>query len=184
VSALRLAAVLTLVIGSPAFAEDVTAGPEVGKSVPALKVFAITGPHEGKDVDYADDRKDKPTVYLLVNAEKWDRPVARFVRELDLAADKFGKDARVVAVWVHGDADKAKEYLPLVQKSLKMYVTDLTAFTGDKAGPDGWAANTDAHLTAVVAANGKVAAVFGYRSVNETDVPKVIAALEKAAKGK
>jgi hypothetical protein len=35
-------------------------------------------------------------------------------------------------------------------------------------------------LTAVVANKGKVAAVFGYQSLNETDVPAVHEALMKA----
>jgi hypothetical protein len=43
--------------------------------------------------------------------------------------------------------------------------------------------NADAHLTAVVANKGKVAATFGYQSINETDVPKVKEALENAIKG-
>ena len=47
----------------------------------------------------------------------------------------------------------------------------------------GWAVNADAHRTAVVANKGKVAATFGYRSINETDVRKVKEALAKAIKG-
>jgi hypothetical protein len=35
-----------------------------------------------------------------------------------------------------------------------------------------------------VANKGKVAATFGYRSINETDVPKVKEELKKTLKGK
>ena len=45
-----------------------------------------------------------------------------------------------------------------------------------------WAINPDAHLTAVVAHEGKVVKSFGYRSVNETDAPEVVKRLKKAVK--
>jgi hypothetical protein len=173
-----------LLLPSYAWGQDVSTGPERGKGVPALNVFDATGPHEGKEVDYAVDRKDKLTVYLFVQADKWDRPMARFVRKLDEAVQQQGGDAYVVAVWVGNDPDKAKEYLPLAQKSLQLQATALTAFMGDKAGPKGWNVNDEAHLTVVVATKGKVAAVFGYRSVNEADVPGVRDSLKQAGKGK
>ena len=47
-------------------AADVDSGPEVGDKAPALKVLAVTGEHEGKEVDYAADRDDKPTIYVFV----------------------------------------------------------------------------------------------------------------------
>ena len=58
--------------------------------------------------------------------------------------------------------------------------TALTCFTGNKDGPRDWNINGDAHLTVVVVHEGKVAATFGYRSVNETDVPAVRDVLKKA----
>jgi hypothetical protein len=171
---------ICFIVSSAVQAQDVASGPVKGEAVPALKVFDGTGDHAGKEVDYAAEREKKPTVYLLVNADKWDRPVARFVRTLDETLAKEGGEARAVAVWVGSDAEKMKQYLPVAQNALKLQRSVLTAFTGGPAGPDAWGANADAHLTAVVAADGKVAAVFGYRSTNETDVPAVVEALNKA----
>ena len=168
----------------PARGQDVTSGPEKGEQVPELKVFDATGAHKDKEADYAADRKDKPTVYLFVNAEKFDRPMNRFMKGLDAAVKKDFEGAYVVAVWVGGDADKTKELLPRVQQSVQYEVTALTLYEGAKEGPKGWNVNADAHLTAVVANKGKVAATFGYQSVNETDVPKVKEALAKAIKDK
>ena len=168
----------------PARGQDVTSGPEKGEQVPELKVFDATGAHKEKDVDYAAERKDRPTVYLFVNAEKFDRPMNRFMKGLDAAVKKDFEGAYVVAVWVGGDADKTKELLPRVQQSVQYEVTALTLYEGAKEGPKGWNVNADAHLTAVVANKGKVAATFGYQSVNETDVPKVKEALAKAIKEK
>jgi hypothetical protein len=171
--------VVLLLLSGFAFGQDVTSGPDVGQKVPALKVFDATGPHKDKDVDYAADRKEKPAVYLFIAADKWDRPMARFLRKLDEAVADV-KDASVVAVWLTADVEKTKEYLPRAQQSLQLQATALTCFTGDKAGPEGWNANADAHLTAVVAHKAKVGAKFGYQSLNETDVPKVVEALKKA----
>ena len=107
--------------------------------------------------------------------------MARFLRKLDEAVRKEG-DTRIVAVWLTDDAEKTKKYLPVAQQSLQFERTALTCFTGGKDGPKGWGVNADAHLTAVVANKGKVAATFGFRSLNETDVPGVRDALKKARK--
>jgi hypothetical protein len=162
-----------------AIAQDVSSGPERGKKLPTLKVFDVTGPNKDKDLDYAAERKNLPTVYVFVQADKWDRPMARFLRKLDETVAKEGKDASVVAVWLTDNPDKTKEYLPRAQESLQFQVTALACYTGEKAGLDGWSINADAHLTVVVANQQKVAAVFGYRSVNETNVPAVHKALQK-----
>jgi hypothetical protein len=162
----------------------VPSGPEKGAAVPALKVFDATGAHQGKEVDYAADRKDMPTVYLFINAEKFDRPMNRFMKALDGAVKKEFDDAYVVAVWLTGDADRTKDLLPRVQQSVQYEATALTLFAGPREGPKGWNINGDVHLTAVVANRGKTAATFGYRSLNETDVPTVKIALQDAVKRK
>jgi hypothetical protein len=178
-----LLALCLLALPCLAWGQGVVSGPDKGKKVPALKVFDATGPNQGKEVDYAAERKDRPTVYVFVQADKWDRPMARFLRKLDEAVREV-EDASVVAVWLTDDPDKTKEYLPVAQQSLQLQATALACFTGDKAGPEGWGMNADAHLTAVVANKGKVAAAFGFRSLNETDVPAVRDALKAARKEK
>ena len=152
--------------------------------MPPLKVFDATGPNKGKEVDYAAERKQKPTIYIFIQAEKWDRPMARFLRELDGALQKQNEDSSVVAVWLTDNPDKTKEYLPVAQQSLQYQKTALTCFTGEKAGPKDWNINALAHLTAVVTTKGKVASTFGYRSINETDAPAVQNAYTKALKDK
>ena len=108
--------------------------------------------------------------------------MARFLKALDQQVKKESEDAYVVAVWLTEKPDDTKDYLPRAQQALQLESTALTYFKGGKAGPKGWSLNADAHATAVVAHKQKVAARFGYRSVNETDSPKVLAALKKAVK--
>jgi hypothetical protein len=171
---------LALLLALPVRGQDVVSGPEKGKKAPALRVFDATGPSKDKDVDYVAERKGKPTVYAFVRADKWDRPMARFLKTLDQAVPKVSEDAAVVVVWLTDDVKKAKEYLPVAQQSLQFAATALTCFTGKKDGPPAWSINGDAHLTVVVVHGGKIAATFGYRSVNETDAPAVRDALKKA----
>ena len=83
-----------------------------------------------------------------------------------------------------GDADKAKDLLPRVQQSVRYQATALTVFAGGGEGPKGWGVNGDAHLTVVVANRDVVVSVSGYRSVNETDVPRVREVLAEAIKAK
>jgi hypothetical protein len=178
-----LLALPLLLLAPPAPAQGITSGPEKGARVPELKVYDATGAHQGQEVDYAADRKDRPTVYLFVNADKFDRPMNRFMKALDGGVQKDVEGGYVIAVWLSKDADKAKEYLPRVQQSVGYEATALTVFP-DAAGPKGWGINADAHLTAVVVHKGRVAATFGYQSLNETDAPKVKDALQAALKGK
>ncbi len=165
-------------------AQDLPTGPTKGEKVPPLKVFDLTGENKDKEVDYAAERKDKPTVYLLINAEKWDRPMARFLRKLDEAIRKDSEESYLVAVWLTSDAGKTKEYLPRAQQSLQLQATALVCYAGEKTGPMGWNINSDAHLTVTVANRGRVIANFGYRTVNETDVPVVRDEVKKAITGK
>jgi len=177
------AAVCLSFIGRPLWAE-LESGPSVGDKVPELKVATITGPAEGKELDQAAERAEKPTVYLFIAADKFDRPMARFIKTLDGKTGEIGQQAHIVAVWLTADAAASKEYLPKAQQSLRLENTSLTVYPGDKAGPGAWGVNPDAHLTAVVAAGSKVAARFGYISLNETDVPAVCKAWQKTQEKK
>src|SRR4051812_48858985 len=168
-----------LSLAGPARAQDVASGPDKGAPVPALKVYDATGAYKDKEVDYAADRKGRLTVYVLLQADKFDRPMNRFLKGVDGAVTKDFPAAHVVAVWLTGDADRTKALLPRVQESVRYESMALTCLGGTE-GPTGWNVNGDAHLTVVVANKGKVAATFGYRSVNETDVPAVRAALNRA----
>ena len=176
---------VALVLFAPSvWGEEMQSGPDVGKKVPVLKVFAVTGELEGKDVDYTAERKKKPTIYALIRADQWSRPMARFLKTLDKEVKKDSEDAFVVAVWLTDKHKETKEYLPRAQDSLQFENTALSYFKGKKDGPKGWNVNSDAHITVVVVNNKKVAARFGYLSINETEVKNVRMALKKALKAK
>src|SRR5690349_5375975 len=146
----------TLLFGLPALAAipaiadgDLVSGPEPGKALPELKVLDVTGPQKDKELNYVAERKDKPTVYLFLR--EFDRPIARFMKILDTAIVEDGGERMSIAVWIHGELEKNKEYLPRVQMSLKMEKTPMTTYLGDPTVP-GWEIHGDARLTAIVAA--------------------------------
>jgi len=159
---------------------EVESGPKVGEKVAALDVFAVVGDVEDKRVDIAKGRKDRPTIYVFVNAEKWDRPLARFLRKLDEEVAGAKNRSTVVAVWISPDVEKSKDYLPIAQQSLKFEHTALCVSAEPIVSPPGWEINAEAAATIVVAYGGVVKASFGYSSANETDVRKVVAAWKKA----
>ena len=163
-----------------AMLSDVESGLKADVKIPELKAFGVVGDVTDKSIDFAKERGDKPTVYLFVNSAKFDRPIARYMRELDQKAGEAAEHVLVVAVWVGGELDKNKEYLPKVNQSLKFDRTAMACFEGMAPGPNGWGLNEEAHLTTVVAFKGKVIQSFAYRSTNEKDVPAVLTELKKA----
>ena len=75
------------------------------------------------------------------------------------------------------DAAKSKDYLPKAFGSLKTERTAWSVFAGAKTGPDNGGINPDADITVVVSDGAKAKFSKGYRSINETEVPKVFEAL-------
>jgi len=161
-------------------AQDVSSGPEKGAKVAALKVFDATGAHKDKEVNYAAERKQAPTIYLFIDAGQFDRPMNRFMKTLDGLVKKDFQEAYVVAVWLTSDTEATKRLLPRVQQSVQYEATALTLFDGPKEGPKGWHINGDARLTAIVVNKSRIVATFGYQSINETNVPQVRSALAMA----
>lgn len=179
----RLMLTLAAVVFAGGFAAaDVESGPKAGEKVGELKVQVVSGASEGKEVDVAAERKDEPTVYLFVNADKFSRPVHRYIKGLNDKLAGVSDKAAAVAVWVTADADKSKEYLP----KIKQYYgnTSLAVYGGGANGPNGWGINESAHLTVVVAHMGKVVKSFAYESVNDKDVDSAEAELKKSVEKK
>lgn len=163
----------------PMVMADVDSGPKPGSKVKELKVFAAAGAIENKEVDFVSERKDKPTVYMFVHADKFSRAMNQFIKAVD---GKLAGDAAGVLVWVNGDVDRMKEYLPRIQKSVQYVNSALTIYTGEGDGPKGWDVNSTAHITVVLVNQGKVIQSYGFESVNTDDAKKVLTELEKATK--
>jgi hypothetical protein len=175
---LALYLLLPLLATMPLLAST-SSGPASGSKLPPLTVAAVTGDAAGEDVDFVARRGGKPTIYLFVQADKWDRPVARFIKTLDQELAGSRPDVAIVAVWLTDDVEMSKEYLPRAQQSINLAQTSLCVYPGDKNGPAAWSIDPRMHLTAVVADQDRVIDSLGYRSLNETNVPEVLAKLPK-----
>lgn len=158
---------------------QVDSGPAADTEIKPCKVFVATGDQADKELDIVAEGGDQATVYVFVQAADWDRPMARFLKTLDGRVIRDRPDCRIVAIWLTDDHDAARTYLPKAQQSLMLERTTFAVFTGDKNGPNGWGLNSDAHLTAVVSAKKRSLKSFGYRSINETDVPPVVEAVPR-----
>lgn len=150
-------------------------GQEV-KPVPPLEVVVCVGEKAGEKSELTSRRGKKPTIYMFIQAEHWDRPIARLVRGLDIGvADKI-TDGGLVLVWLsNNEVERFREHLPRVQQSLKLSMTTYSVWPGDPFGPAAWAINRDDHVTAITANDGKIIARHAFRSTNEGDVNKILA---------
>lgn len=164
--------------GAPAFAQ-LASGPREGDAVQVLKVLAATGDGAGAEIDAsAPAREGKPAVLLFVQQSTFSRPIARFLRTLDEELSKRGDGTTATVIWLTDDIDAGREYLPRAQQSINLRATAWTIHPGDTSGPAEWGINADAHLTAVVVRDRKVAGSLAWRSLNETDVPAVLEKLK------
>ncbi len=163
---------------------QVESGPPVDQTITALKVQPVTNGQAGEAVDIATQRTDSPTVYLFIPAAKFDRPAGRFVKSLDTAIQKrqmLHPLLQVVIVWMVDDAAAGATRVSQIQGSLQLAASQWTVCKVDTAGPEGWAVNDRASVTAVVVGKKVVTAKFGFDSINDTVVPMVDAAVAKIA---
>lgn len=158
---------------------DLETGPAKGTALPTLKVTMVTGEKAGKELDTAREEY-KPVAFIFLRSDRFDRPQARFLSHLDKEIVKAGRERHVLVIWLTDDVEKGKEYLPRVQGSLKLSKTFFSISADGFAGPPDWAINNDCHLSVIIPQAGKVRACFGYRSVNETDVPAVMKAMPES----
>ncbi|HTK74685.1 MAG TPA: hypothetical protein VL371_05460 [Gemmataceae bacterium] len=175
----NFALALTALVGA-----DVLPGPKVGDKVAALKIAAVVGPWAGKQVDAAAERKDADTVYVFVTDGHWNRPAARYLKVLEIGMAKAPGTPELIVIWLTNQPEESKNYLQVLQQSVRFGPTVTLAVGTEKGGPPGWNVSETDRLTTVVAHGGKVAATFAPNAVGEADAENVLAALKKAAGGK
>lgn len=178
----RIGLLLTMTLAASELLAEISSGPNQGTSIAPLMVFAATGDHAGKNIDISADIGPNPTIYLFVPHDRFDRPLARLIKNLEKRTIEAGKGSRLVTIFLTNDEAKTKEHLLRVQMSLQFTANPLMVYPDATKGPAEWLLNTDAQLTAIIANDGKVTASFGYRSVDETVGLEILTALEKAIK--
>lgn len=138
--------------------KEIVAGPELNKPVPSLKTFQVVGTNADKEIDWKDINQNKPTLLVFVRSDKWDRPVARVLKQLDdsiIAISKDVPDAHMGIIWVSKDSEKAREYLPKVQQSIKLQASSWNHFNGEVYDAAGWQLSGDGALNIVLVKDNK-----------------------------
>jgi hypothetical protein len=149
-------------------------GPQAGEKTAGFKVFDVGS---RQDVDYVADAKGGPV--LLVFIHELTRPGAALLRALDEYGQiKQARGLRVHFVSLAEDRDGAERHLPNVIKSLNLKCPMGISLDG-KEGPGSYGLNREVMLTILVARENKVAANFAIVSPNETDAPKIKAAVDE-----
>lgn len=144
-------------------------------AVPGLEAIVCVGEGEGQKVDLVKTRGAKPTVYMFLQKEHWDRPTARLLRELDLQIRDKLTDGAIVAVWLTDEPVQGlQEHLPRVQQSIRLSMTTYAVWPGNAFGPPVWGLTRDDHVTIVATKDGKVIRRHTFRSTNEGDAAKVL----------
>lgn len=167
-----------LIAASVAAADDakVFSGPQPGEKLTDFNVRFVYGPNAGKPARWAGARKDTPG--LLVFVHEITRPAMQLLRPVDAHAAKLAADGHLhtTLVWLSADAMKTEEYLNRAKQSLNLKSPVAISLDGLE-GPGNYGLNRKAMLTILVFKGGKVTANFAIIQPNETDAPKVLAAL-------
>lgn len=173
-----LAAVCMIVHLNDCLAVEPSGGLAAGQMLPKLESVVCVGDKAGERVELTAARGNKPTIYIFIQAEHWDRPVARLVRGLDMKITEKVTDGGLVVVWLsNNEVDRFREHLPRVQQSLQLALTTYCVWPGDAFGPTAWGLNRDDHVTVVTARDGRVLGSHRFRSTNEADAAKILADL-------
>lgn len=149
-------------------------GPQKGEKTPGFRVFDVGTRQEA---DYVADGKGGPT--LLVFVHELTRPGASLMRALDEYGQiKQARGLRTVFVSLSEDRDGAERHLPNVVKSINLKCPLGISLDG-KEGPGAYGLNREVMLTILVARDNRVAANFAIVSPNETDAPRIKAAVDE-----
>ena len=157
--------------------EPVFSGPQPGEKLTAFKVLGFQGPNAGKEVELIGQSNGKPTLLLIVH--EWTRPLFQLVRTVDAFADRWAADGLVTqVVMLSADRTKAEMFLQQARQSLNLK-SSLNISLDGLEGPGNYGLNRQVAITILVAKDSKVVANFAIVQPNETDAPKVLAAVAK-----
>lgn len=172
-----LSLVVLLCVTATRADEKVFSGPQPGEQLLPFKVLAVAGPSAGKEVELVGQIKGSPT--LLIFVHEVTRPALQLFRPIDLYGSKLAKDGLATHfVWLTSDMAKTEQFLTAAKKSLSLKSPISISLDGQE-GPGNYGLNRKVAVTILVAKDNKVVANFAIIQPNETDAPKVVAAVAK-----
>lgn len=173
---------LSFVLAGPIQAQPddpVYSGPQPSEKLSAFKVLGFTGPQAGKEFELMEQLKGAPT--LLVFVHELTRPASQLMRPLDLYGAKLATDGVATHfIWLAADRSAAEDRLRAIQGSIQ-FKSPISISLDGIEGPGSYGLNRKVALTILVTKDNKVVANFAITQPNETDAPKVLAAMAKLA---
>jgi hypothetical protein len=168
---------LTLAGLARAGGDQVFSGPQPGEKLTAFKVHAFSGPAAGKEIQLLADPKDTPRVLVFIH--ELNRLAFQLLRPVDQYAARLHKDGlETHFIMLTADRAKTEQYLEGAQKALALAAPIVISLDGIE-GPGNYGLNRKVTLTVLVARGNKVVANFAIVQPNDTDAPKVAAAIAK-----
>lgn len=161
---------------------DVESGPAVGAKLSPLNVRLVENGTAAELQDVVLAHLEHPTVYVFVNAARFDRPAAAYVRGVDTLVQELQRRdplAGLVVVWLTDEVTPGIERVSAIQRALRLPAAHWSVSSDGANGPDGWGINDRAVVTTVLAHGREVAARFGYDAINETNTVDLKRAIEK-----
>ncbi len=173
-----MSSLLPVLLALISFADDpVFSGPQPSEKLTPFKVLGHSGPHAGKETQLLADGKGGPL--LLVFVHELTRPGRQLLLPLDVYGGKLVKDGFATHfIWLTADRTKTEEFLTRAKGALAFHSPISISLDGLE-GPGSYGLNRKVSLTILVAKDNKVVANFAIVQPNETDAPKVLAAMAK-----
>lgn len=181
----RCAMISALAWAPLAFAVDavspikrLASGPEVGSTVHAFYVRAVTGPLRNRSVCYVCRNGDRPVVMVFFQGV--DPNAVKFMKMIDRVTDEGrAQGARSFGVLVTDDSGKVVPTLQTLAFDGKIEMP-LTSSTTAVASPSCHNLNADATTTIVLYRQQKVVSTFGYRrgSLDDAEIELLQGELE------
>ncbi|GIW81662.1 MAG: hypothetical protein KatS3mg105_3469 [Gemmatales bacterium] len=170
-------ALLLLASGWGLADEPVFSGPQPGEKMTPFKVVGAYGPMAGKEFTVLENASDSPV--LLVFVHEMTRPLLQLLRPVDAFADKWSQAGlKAHIVMLTADRTETDRFLARAKRSLNLKTPTSISLDGLE-GPGNYGLNRKVTVTILVGKGDKVVANFAIVQPNETDAPKVLAALAK-----
>jgi hypothetical protein len=167
---LALMAVL-LPLVRPLPAQDLVSGPEAGRPVTPIRVYAPAGPRAGTEFDVAEAIGAAPGAILFVHEiSRNTAPVIGGLDALALEAGLLGFRAFTVAL--AGDRTAAETQLRNSSAALRLVNPMLLSLAGAE-GPGNYALNRKCTLTLVLVKDGKVHRSVPFTDTGRQDLPRI-----------
>lgn len=154
-----------------------SSGPKVGEKLSSFKVLALSGPQAGKDIELVEAGAKGPT--LLIFVHYFDRPAFRCLKPVDIYAGQLAEHKLTThIIWLSDDLEKTRQFLERAKNSLNLRSAVGISRDGPN-GPKAYALSDRVTYSILLAQEGKVVANLALVGANDTDAPRVLAAIAK-----